>query len=214
MGSVHLVGLRCVTDAGAAAGATRQGWKAFFGQWFIGSRRHRSAGRLIVRGKRHIISVTLQNEVGALTRVAGLFSTRGYNIESLSVAPTDDPAVSRLTLVTTGNDAVIQQISNQLLKLIDVVDVEDITREEHFERELLLVKVKAKATQVGRLWSATQKAGGRVLWDAADSFTIELTSNEAEINRFIAEISSFGELLEVVRSGALAIQKGKEILES
>ncbi len=94
---------------------------------------------------RHIISVTLQNEVGALNRVAGLFSTRGYNIESLSVAPTDDPTVSRLTVVTTGNDAVIQQISNQLLKLVDVVDVEDVTREEHFERELLLIKVKGKA---------------------------------------------------------------------
>jgi len=167
-----------------------------------------------VRGKRHIISVTLQNEVGALNRVAGLFSTRGYNIESLSVAPTDDPIVSRLTLVTTGNDAVIQQISNQLLKLVDVVDVEDITREEHFERELLLVKLKAKATQVGKLWSASQRAGGRVLWDSADSFTIELTSNEAEINRFIAEVSAYGEVLEVVRSGALAIQKGKETLES
>jgi acetolactate synthase-1/3 small subunit len=167
-----------------------------------------------VRGRRHIISVTLQNEVGALTRVAGLFSTRGYNIESLSVAPTDDPTVSRLTMVTTGNESVILQISNQLLKLVDVVDVEDVTSEEHFERELLLVKVKAKATQVGRLWSASQRAGGRVLWDAADSFTIELTSNEAEINRFIAEISNFGEVLEVVRSGALAIQKGKEMLES
>jgi len=167
-----------------------------------------------VQGRRHIISVTLQNEVGALTRVAGLFSTRGYNIESLSVAPTDDPTVSRLTLVTSGNDSVIQQISNQLLKLVDVVDVEDITREEHFERELLLVKVKAKATQVGKLWSATQRAGGRVLWDSADSFTIELTSNEAEINRFVAEVSNYGEVLEVVRSGALAIQKGKETLET
>jgi acetolactate synthase-1/3 small subunit len=167
-----------------------------------------------VQGRRHIISVTLQNEVGALTRVAGLFSTRGYNIESLSVAPTDDPTVSRLTLVTTGNDSVIQQISNQLLKLVDVVDVEDITREEHFERELLLVKVKAKATQVGKLWSASQRAGGRVLWDSADSFTIELTSNEAEINRFVAEVSNYGEVLEVVRSGALAIQKGKETLET
>ncbi len=163
---------------------------------------------------RHIISVTLQNEVGALNRVAGLFSTRGYNIESLSVAPTDDPTVSRLTVVTTGNDAVIQQISNQLLKLVDVVDVEDVTREEHFERELLLIKVKGKATMVGSLWSAAQRAGGRVLWDAADSFTVELTSNEAEINRFIAEVSNFGQVLEVVRSGALAIQKGKEILES
>ena len=96
---------------------------------------------------RHIIAITLQNESGALTRVAGLFSTRGYNIESLNVAATDDPTVSRLTLVTTGNDAVIHQITQQSLKLVDVVDVEDVTREEHFERELLLIKVKAKATQ-------------------------------------------------------------------
>ena len=168
----------------------------------------------VMKSMRHIISVTLQNEVGALTRVAGLFSTRGYNIESLSVAPTDDPAVSRLTVVTTGNDAVILQISNQLLKLVDVVDVEDVTREEHFERELLLVKVKGKATQIGKLWSATQRAGGRVLWESPDSFTIELTSSEAGINHFIAEVSNYGDVLEVVRSGALAIQKGKETLES
>ena len=167
-----------------------------------------------MRSMRHIISVTLQNEVGALTRVAGPFSTRGPTIDSLSVAPTDDPTVSRLTVVTTGSDAVIHQISNQLLKLVDVVDVEDVTREEHFERELLLIKVKARATQVGSLWSASQRAGGRVLWDAADSFTIELTSSEAEINRFIAEVGNFGKVLEVVRSGALAIQKGKEVLES
>src|SRR6187551_2020610 len=88
--------------------------------------------------QRHIIAITLQNESGALTRVAGLFSTRGYNIESLSVAPTDDPTVSRLTLVTTGTDAVIQQIVNQSLKLIDVVNVDDVTRDQHVERELLL----------------------------------------------------------------------------
>jgi acetolactate synthase-1/3 small subunit len=167
----------------------------------------------VLASMRHIIAITLQNESGALTRVAGLFSTRGYNIESLNVAPTDDPAVSRLTLVTTGNDAVIHQISQQLLKLVDVVDVEDVTREEHFERELLLVKVKAKATQVGSLWSATQRAGGRVLWDVADSFTIELTSSEADINRFVAEVANFGDVLEVVRSGALAIQKGRQVLE-
>jgi acetolactate synthase-1/3 small subunit len=167
-----------------------------------------------MRRNRHIIAVTLQNEAGALTRVAGLFSTRGYNIESLNVATTDDPAVSRLTLVTTGSDAVIQQITNQLLKLVDVVDVEDVTREDHFERELLLIKVKAKLTQVGALWAAAQRSGGRVLWDAADSFTVELTGSEADLNRFIAELGNYGEVLEVVRSGALAIQKGKEILSS
>ena len=164
--------------------------------------------------QRHIIAITLQNESGALARVAGLFSTRGYNIESLNVATTDDPSVSRLTLVTTGSDAVIHQITQQSLKLVDVVDVEDVTREEHFERELLLVKIKAKATQVGSLWAATQRAGGKVLWDAADSFTIELASNEADINRFVAEVANFGEVLEVVRSGAVAIQKGRQVLES
>jgi acetolactate synthase-1/3 small subunit len=156
----------------------------------------------------------MQNEVGALSRVAGMFSTRGYNIESLSVAPTDDPSVSRLTLVTTGSDAVIHQISNQLLKLVDVVDVEDVTREEHFERELLLIKVKAHAAQLGKLWSAAQRAGGRVLWEATDSFTIELTSSEADISRFVAEAGNNGAVLEVVRSGTLAIQKGKETLET
>ena len=100
--------------------------------------------------KRHIISILLQNEVGALTRVASLFATRGYNIESLNVAPTDDPTVSRLTLVTTGTDAVIQQIVNQSLKLIDVVNVDDMTRDQHVERELLLIKLRAAATQTRR----------------------------------------------------------------
>ena len=115
--------------------------------------------------KRHIISILLQNEVGALTRVASLFATRGYNIESLSVAPTDDPTVSRLTLVTTGTDAVIQQIVNQSLKLIDVVNVDDVTRDQHVERELLLIKLRAAAAHVGALQACVHKAGGKVLSD-------------------------------------------------
>src|SRR5246127_5917558 len=93
---------------------------------------------------RHIVAILLQNEAGALTRVAGLFSPPGYNIESLSVAPTDDPTVSRLTLVTKGSDAVIQQIANQLNKLVDVVSVEDMTLGENIERELVLLKVKVR----------------------------------------------------------------------
>ena len=100
--------------------------------------------------KRHIISILLQNEVGALTRVASLFATRGYNIESLNVAPTDDPTVSRLTLVTTGTDAVIQQIVNQSLKLIDVVNVDDVTRDQHVERELLLIKLQRQRRRSSR----------------------------------------------------------------
>lgn len=164
--------------------------------------------------KRHIVSILLQNEVGALTRVASLFSTRGYNIESLNVAPTDDPTVSRLTLVTSGTEAVIQQIVNQSLKLIDVVNVDDMTGDQHVERELLLIKVRTPKTQLANLHGVVQKAGGRVLSDAAESFTVELTDSEAQINRFIAEVGSFGEVLEVVRSGALAILRGATTLRS
>jgi acetolactate synthase-1/3 small subunit len=162
--------------------------------------------------KRHIVSILLQNEVGALTRVASLFSTRGYNIESLNVAPTDDPTVSRLTLVTSGTEAVIQQIVNQSLKMIDVVNVDDMTRDQHVERELLLVKIRAPASQLAPLRASVQKAGGRVLSDEAESFTVELTDSESQINRFIAEVGTFGEVLEVVRSGALAISRGATTL--
>lgn len=165
-------------------------------------------------GKRHIISLLLQNEVGALTRVTSLFSTRGYNIESLNVAPTDDPTVSRLTLVTRGTDAVINQIVNQSLKLIDVINVDDMTRDQHIERELLLIKLRAPASQMENLRAAIKKAGARVLSDDAESFTVELTDSESQINRFIAEAGNFGEVLEVVRSGALAISRGAETLRA
>ena len=163
---------------------------------------------------RHIIAILLQNEAGALTRVAGLFSTRGYNIESLSVAPTDDPTVSRLTLVTTGSDAVIQQIVNQLNKLVDVVTVEDMTRGEHLERELVLLKlqVAARAHRYGA--RHVVRAGGRVLDPAAEGFIVELTASEAEINGFIGELGGFGELLEVVRSGALGISRSARPLRA
>jgi acetolactate synthase-1/3 small subunit len=164
--------------------------------------------------KRHIISLLLQNEVGALTRVASLFSTRGYNIESLNVAPTDDPTVSRLTLVTTGTDEVIQQIVNQSLKLIDVVNVDDVTRDSHVERELLLIKLRASAAQLPALQEYVRKAGARVLSDEPESFTVELTDSESEINRFIAGAASHGDVLEVVRSGALALLRGATTLSA
>lgn len=164
--------------------------------------------------KRHIISILLQNEVGALTRVTSLFSTRGYNIESLNVAPTDDPTVSRLTLVTTGTEAVIQQIVNQSLKLIDVVNVDDVTRDQHVERELLLLKLRAAASQLAALRSCAQRAGGKVLSDEPESFTVELTDSESQINKFIAEAGNFGTVLEVVRSGALAMLRGATTLRA
>jgi acetolactate synthase I/III small subunit len=164
--------------------------------------------------KRHIISLLLQNEVGALTRVAGLFSTRGYNIESLNVAATDDPTVSRLTVVTTGTEAVIQQIVNQSLKLVDVVNVDDLTADQHIERELLLLKLRASANQVGSLRTLVDQSGGRVLSDDLASFTVELTDSEARVTRFITEAANFGEVLEVARSGALAISSGAEVLKA
>ena len=164
--------------------------------------------------KRHIISILLQNEVGALTRVAGLFSTRGYNIESLNVAPTDDPTTSRLTLVTTGTDAVLQQIVNQSLKLVDVVNVDDMTADQHIERELLLLKLKTTASQIVNLRKSVDAAGGRVLSDDPASFTVELTDSEAHVSRFIAEAGNYGEVLEVVRSGALAVFSGATTLKT
>ena len=156
---------------------------------------------------RHIIAILLQNEAGALARVAGLFSTRGYNIESLSVAPTDDPTVSRLTLVTKGSDAVIQQIANQLNKLVDVVNVEDMTLGEHLERELVLLKLKVRPERTDTVRGHVVRLGGRVLDPAHDGFIVELTGSEAEVNTFVNELARDAELLEVVRSGALGIAR-------
>ncbi|HEY1899386.1 MAG TPA: acetolactate synthase small subunit [Steroidobacteraceae bacterium] len=154
---------------------------------------------------RHIIAILLQNEAGALLRVAGLFSTRGYNIESLSVAPTDEATVSRITMVTTGSDAVIQQIVNQLHKLIDVVRVEDMTTGEHLERELVLLKLKVRPEHTDGLRGYVVRTGGRVLDPALEGFIVELTASEAEISSFIRELATRGDLLEVARSGALGM---------
>lgn len=161
---------------------------------------------------RHIISILLQNEAGALTRVAGLFSTRGYNIESLSVAPTDQPTVSRLTLVTTGNNAVIHQIVSQLQKLIDVVNVDDMTRGEHFERELALMKFRVNERGLDPLVRLVTECDGKVLQGSLGSFVVALTNSEAEINRFVAQATQHAELIEIVRSGALGIGQGMRVL--
>ena len=163
---------------------------------------------------RHIIAILLQNEAGALTRVAGLFSTRGYNIESLSVAPTDDETVSRLTLVTRGSDAVIQQIVNQLNKLIDVVNVLDMTRGEHLERELVLLKLRLAPGQADAVRGHVVRGGGRVLDPAADGFIVELTASEAEVDGFISELAQRAELLEVIRSGALGVSRSARPLRA
>jgi acetolactate synthase-1/3 small subunit len=156
---------------------------------------------------RHIIGILLQNESGALNRVAGLFTNRGFNIESLSVSATDDPTVSRITLVTKGSDDVVHQIVSQLNKLIDVVNVDDMTRGAHVERELALVKLRVQAGQKSALDAFLQATGSKVLDAEGDLITAEMTGNESEVTAFIADVTAKAELVEVVRSGALALAR-------
>ena len=139
---------------------------------------------------RHLIAILLQNEAGALTRVTGLISTRGYNIESLSVAPTNDPTVSRVTLVTTGSDHVIAQINAQLQKLVDVVAVEDMTSGDHLARELLLIKLQLCADHVEAVEGLLRRLGGKVLSAKPSSYIVELTSTEVEISEFITNVAA------------------------
>ncbi|MGA9574999.1 MAG: acetolactate synthase small subunit [Lysobacterales bacterium] len=161
---------------------------------------------------RHIISILMANEAGALARVAALFSSRGYNIESLNVAPTDHPEVSRLTLVTRGSDEVIEQINNQLLKLVDVVNTADMTRDDHIERELLLLKVKIRSGAAQTLLDVINNAEARVLDDCPETYTLELTGATNHMDEFISKVGECAEILAVVRSGAMAIARGRKML--
>ena len=169
---------------------------------------------MLVDPMRHIIAILLQNEAGALTRVAGLISTRGYNIESLSVAPTNDATVSRLTLVTTGSDDVIAQINAQLLKLVDVVAVEDMTSGDHLARELLLIKLQIAAEHIDSMGALIRRVGGKMLSSNPSSYIVEVTSTEIEIGEFIANAASFGDIVEVVRSGVLGISRANPRLHA
>jgi acetolactate synthase I/III small subunit len=162
---------------------------------------------------RHIIAILLQNEAGALTRVTGLISARGYNIESLSVAPTNDPTVSRVTLVTIGSDAVIAQINAQLLKLVDVVAVEDMTGGDTFARELLLIKLQLSREHTESAAALLRRAAGRVLSSDPSSYIVELAGTELEIGEFIASIGAYGKIIEVVRSGVLGIARSNPRLQ-
>jgi acetolactate synthase-1/3 small subunit len=163
---------------------------------------------------RHLIAILLQNEAGALTRVTGLISTRGYNIESLSVAPTNDPTVSRITLVTVGSDSVIAQINAQLQKLVDVVAVEDMTSGDHLARELLLIKLQLSPDHVEAVEGLLRRVGGKVLSPHPSSYIVELTSSEVEIGEFIANVAAFGQIVEVVRSGVLGISRANPRLHA
>jgi acetolactate synthase-1/3 small subunit len=163
---------------------------------------------------RHIISILLQNEAGALARVASLFSTRGYNIESLSVAVTEDPQVSRLTLVSIGSDQVISQINKQLFKLVDVVNIADMTLGDHIERELMLLKVRVPEYAGEQIRAMSREYGVRVLDDSLANYTLELTGTGSQIDDFIDGIAAAADILAVVRSGPLAIARGQQVLST
>ena len=161
---------------------------------------------------RHIISVLLENEAGALSRVSGLFSARGYNIESLTVAPTEDATMSRLTIVTSGTEEVIEQIVKQLNKLIETVKVIDLNEGSHIERELMLVKVKAEGKLRDEMKRMSDIFRGCII-DVADStYTIELTGNGSKLDAFLQALDP-GSILETVRTGACGIGRGERILK-
>ena len=161
---------------------------------------------------RHVISILLQNEAGALARVASLFSTRGYNIESLSVAPTEDSHVSRLTLVSIGSDQVINQINQQLFKLVDVVKIADMTLGDHIERELLLLKLRIPEKVSEKVLEIISRQGARVLDDELENYTLELTGTGSHLDDFIERVAVDAEVLTVVRSGPLALGRGRSVL--
>jgi len=160
---------------------------------------------------RHIISILLQNEAGALSRVSNLFSTRGYNIESLNVAPTADPLVSRLTLVTRGSDEVIDQICKQLGKVVDVVAITDLTSFDHIEREFALFKVNLNGSSRSALESTIADFNARILDDNQGHCTIECIGGSHEIDRLIGELEKSSDLTTVVRSGAVAVARGAPV---
>ena len=160
---------------------------------------------------RHIISILLQNEAGALSRVSSMFSSRGYNIESLNVAPTADETVSRLTLVTTGSDEVIDQIGKQLGKLVDVVDITDMTSADHVERELALFKLHLVDGKTRQLRKLLETSNARVLDDHEGHYTIEFIGGSQEIDRFLDRIRRLSDLSTVVRSGAMAVARGAPV---
>ena len=160
---------------------------------------------------RHIISVLVENEAGALSRIAGLFSARGYNIETLTVAPTEDASMSRMTIVTTGSEDVVEQITKQLNKLIEVVKVIDLSEAEHIERELMLIKVRAGQKERDDMKRMADIFRGRIIDVSDNTYTIELTGNTQKLDAFIKSLDQ-GTIIETVRTGASGIGRGNRVL--
>jgi len=161
---------------------------------------------------RHILSLLMENESGALSRVSGLFSARGFNIESLTVAPTEDATVSRMTLVTTGSEQIIEQITKQLNKLVDVIKLVDLNESSHIERELMLIKVQAKEAGREEIKRLVEIFRGRII-DVTDStYTIEMTGTGSKLDAFIGAMDR-KLVLEVVRSGVSGIARGEKSIK-
>ena len=158
---------------------------------------------------RHVISVLLQNEVGALTRMTGLFSTRGYNIDSLNVAPTENSLVSRVTLVISGSDEAITQLNSQLGKLVDVLSIHDMTLDKYFEYELVIIKIDLFDESVNEIEILVNEYDAELLDNQINSYTVQLTAKLEKINAFIDKVSQLGELQAIARSGSVAVSKGQ-----
>src|SRR5688500_20354373 len=160
---------------------------------------------------KHIIALLLENEPGALSRVVALFSARGYNIESLTVAPTEDASLSRMTIVTTGSDDVIEQITKHLNKLIEVVKVVDLSEGDHIERELMLVKVRAGNKEREEVKRLADICRGRIIAVGEMTYTIDLTGASCKLDAFLAALER-GAILETVRTGVAGVGRGSRIL--
>ena len=160
---------------------------------------------------RHIISILMDNESGALSRVAGLFTARGYNIESLSVAPTEDETLSRLTLVTIGDERVIEQITKQLNKLVDVVKLVDLSEGNHIEREMMMIKVRAEMGMREEMKRLSEIFRGKIIDVTDTSFVIEMTGDSSKLDAFVRAIPE-DLIIEVVRTGASGISRGPKAL--
>lgn len=161
---------------------------------------------------KHVISILLENEPGALSRVVGLFSARGYNIETLTVAPTEDETLSRMTLVTKGSDDVIEQITKHLNRLIEVVKVVDLSEGPHIERELMLIKVRAVGKEREEIKRMADIFRGRIIDVTDKSYTIELTGDQGKIEAFIEALDRSA-ILETVRTGVSGIGRGERVLK-
>jgi len=160
---------------------------------------------------RHIISILIENEAGALSRVSGLFSARAFNIESLTVAPTEDASLSRMTIVSTGSDEVIEQITKHLNRLIEVVKVVDLTEGSYTERELMLIKVRAVGKEREEMSRMADIFRGRIIDVTEKSYTIELTGDSPKLDAFLHAIDRSA-ILETVRTGTSGIGRGERIL--